>query len=124
MWQKRDVINNTPWIRSAIKENLIFFSIKFLFHFSIFQIAYRTAGNKFEGRLAELFLILSDDHAVPVEAEASDSHLPVGRGTKHRLEDDQMSTGSGSKRQDLVSSAEKKGAKSKASKSSQKKNSK
>ena len=88
----------------------------------IFQIAYRTASDKFPGKLAELFLVLADGHVLP--AEARGSHPPPVRGTKHRLEDDQMSTGSGSKRQDLVSSAEKKGAKSKASKSSHKKNNK
>ena len=74
--------------------------------------------------MAELFLVLADDLVVPVEAKASDSHVPTGRGTKHRLEDDQMSTGSGSNRQDLVSLAEKKGAKNKGSKPSQKKNNK
>ena len=70
------------------------------------QIAYRTAGNKFPGKLSELFLVLSDSHVLPKEAQDQQHHS--GRGTKHRLDDDQMSVQSGeTKRQDLASSAEK-----------------
>ena len=92
----------------------------FLGHIRYFQIAYRTASDKFPGKLAELFLVLTDGHVT--HDESGDSRPPPHRGTKHRMEDDQMSTGSGSKRQDLVPSAEKKGAKSKGSKFAQKKN--
>ena len=70
------------------------------------QIAYRTAGDKFPGKLSELFLVLSDSHVPPKEAQ--DSQQPSGRGTKHRLDDDAMSVKSvDSKRPDLASSAEK-----------------
>ena len=75
-----------------------------------FQIAYRTASNKFEGRLSELFLVLSDDYPTQLTEEGRDEAVgfqPVGRGQKHRLEDDQMSVESGTKRVDNVSSAEK-----------------
>ena len=76
--------------------------------FHSLQIAYRTAGDRFPGKLSELFLVLSDDHS----AEASSAPENVGfqtsgRGQKHQLEDDQMSTGSNSKRRDLAKSAEK-----------------
>ena len=69
------------------------------------QIAYRTASNKFVGKLAQLFLVLSDSHKA--SNEASDQP-PLGRGLKHRLDDDQMSVESvESKRPGLASSAEK-----------------
>ena len=71
-----------------------------------FQIAYRTASDRFPGRLSELFLVLSDDLPTVAADEAARSQ-PPGRGQKHRLEDDQMSTESGSKRKDLSASAEK-----------------
>ena len=71
-----------------------------------FQIAYKTAAHRFTGKLAELFLVLSDNQPVAAEAGAS-GFQPIGRGQKHHLDDDQMSTESGSKRKDQSSSAEK-----------------
>lgn len=56
--------------------------------------------------MAELFLVLSDSHVPPKEHTAT--HATSGRGMKHRMDDDQMSVQStGSKRQDVASSAEK-----------------
>ena len=56
--------------------------------------------------MAELFLVLSDSHVVPKEHSTRQPY--PNRGQKHRLDDDQMSVqSSGSKRQDLASSAEK-----------------
>ena len=69
------------------------------------QIAYRTASDKFPGKLSELFLILSDD--TPSFDDDSGEFRTQGRGQKHQRDDDQMSTESGSKRQDISSSAEK-----------------
>ena len=72
-----------------------------------FQIAYRTASDRFPGRMAELFLVLSDDLPAAALPEASSSQ-PLGRGQKHRLDDDQMSVeSSDSKRKDQSASAEK-----------------
>ena len=72
----------------------------------LFQIAYRTAGNKFPGKLSELFLVLSDDVPPPEDDKAG--YQTQGRGRKHQREDDQMSVESvTSKRQDVSSSAEK-----------------
>lgn len=52
--------------------------------------------------------MLSDDHPPPAPNTAESSGFQTsGRGQKHRLDDDQMSTGSNSKRQDLARSAEK-----------------
>ena len=83
----------------------------FIFQF-YFQIAYRTASGRFPGRLTELFLVLSDD--APSAAEPRDSwpeasnSQPLGRGQKHRLDEDQMSVESSeSKRKDQSASAEK-----------------
>ena len=78
-----------------------------------FQIAYRTASNKFPGKLRELFLVLSDDYVLPDRAEGQDPGFKlVGRGQKHRLDDDQMSVGSQeSKRHDAASFDEKNKAK-------------
>ena len=70
------------------------------------QIAYKTAAHRFTGKLAELFLVLSDNQPVAAEAGAS-GFQPIGRGQKHQLDDDQMSTESGSQRKDQSSSAEK-----------------
>ena len=57
----------------------------------MFQIAYRTASDKFPGKLSELFLVLSDNVSQQQsEAEGFESQ-PGGRGQKHRLEEDQMS---------------------------------
>ena len=80
------------------------------------QIAYRTASNKFVGKLAQLFLVLSDSHKA--SNEASDQP-PPGRGLKHRLDDDQMSVESTgeSKRPDVSTSAEKNKQKKQPSKS-------
>ena len=84
---------------------------------SVFQIAYRTAGTRFSGRLSELFLVLSDDHHIPQEpadgAGAFGSE-PLGRGQKHRLDDDQMSIESETKQKDQSTSAEKNKSKNKA----------
>ena len=76
-----------------------------------FQIAYRTAGNRFQGKLSELFLVLSDEYPAQLaqegQAEAA-GFQPSSRGQKHRLEDDQMSVQSvESKRLDTETSAEK-----------------
>ena len=50
---------------------------------------------------------------LPPQASANDGFQPQGRGHKHRLEDDQMSVESNSKRQDFSSSAEKNKTKNK-----------
>ena len=73
-----------------------------------FQIAYRTASDRFPGRLSELFLVLSDDLPTAATSEVASSQ-PLGRGHKHRLDDDQMSTESG---KDQSASAEKNKSKS------------
>ena len=80
-------------------------SSRFLYVF-IFQSAYRTASDKFKGKLAELFLVLSDSFVPQPEADGFESQRP-GRGQKHRLEEDRMSVESDSKRPDVTSSAEK-----------------
>ena len=76
---------------------MVVFYVSFIFCSGIkcflfvgFQIAYRTAANRFPRRLAELFLVLSDNLTVATEADAT-SFQPLGRGQKHRHEDDQMS---------------------------------
>ena len=79
--------------------------------FVCLQIAYKTASNRFQGKLSEIFLVLSDDYASQQRteegAEAS-GFQQVGRGQKHRLDEDQMSVHSvESKRLDTVPSAEK-----------------
>ena len=52
-------------------------------------------------------MVLSDDQPAMAQPEASGSQ-PLGRGQKHRLDDDQMSVeSSGSKRRDQSASAEK-----------------
>ena len=81
--------------------------------FAFFQIAYRIASDKFPGKLSELFLVLSDN--IPREPSAPEgSRAHAGRGHKHRLDEDQMSVGSGdSKRPDFSTSAEKTRNKSK-----------
>ena len=75
------------------------------------QIAYRTASNRFPGKLSEIFLVLSDDYSSRQSTEAgaeASGFQQVGRGQKHRLDDDQMSVQSvESKRLDTVPSAEK-----------------
>ena len=94
-----------------------FSSFLYPFPFFFFQVAYRTASDKFLGKLSELFLVLSDSYRVPPENDNFGSQ-PTGRGTKHRLDDDQMSVES-VKRPDVNTSAEKNKSKqaSKASKS-------
>ena len=77
----------------------------FNYAFLLLQIAYRTASNKFPGKLSELFLVLSDD-TPPFEDDRAEFQTQ-GRGRKHQRDDDQMSVESGSKRQDVSSSAEK-----------------
>ena len=74
----------------------------------LFQIAYRIASNKFPGKLSETFLVLSDD-AQPADDEGGEFQTQGrGRGQKYPRDEDQMSVEShGSKRQDVVSSAEK-----------------
>ena len=76
-----------------------------------FQIAYRTAGSRFPGKLSELFLVLSDDVSAVEDDRDRDEAKGFqarGRGQKHQLDDDQMSVrSSGSKRQDVTTSAEK-----------------
>lgn len=79
-----------------------------LFFVILSQIAYRTASNKFPGKLSELFLVLKDTPRGDAEAADPVAPHPSGRGLKHCLEEDQMSVQSGgSKRQDLTSSADK-----------------
>ena len=83
-----------------------------------FQIAYRTASDKFPGKLSELFLVLSDNlpPQLPEGADGFESQQP-GRGHKHRLDDDQMSVESSeSKRPDVTTSAEKNHSKNKPGK--------
>ena len=55
--------------------------------------------------------MLSDDLPTAANGEFASSQ-PLGRGQKHRLDDDQMSTESGSKRKDQSASAEKNKSKS------------
>ena len=94
------------WFVASLKL-VTYFLIEFFF--LSFQIAYRTASTRFPGKLSELFLVLSDDYPARAEAEAGAGaeFQTRGRGQKHRLEDDQMSVESHSKRPDHVSSAEK-----------------
>ena len=67
--------------------------------------------------MSELFLVLSDAGKVATEAAEGLTSQPLGRGHKHRLEDDQMSVQStGSKRQDISNSAEKNKGKNKSGK--------
>ena len=81
--------------------------------FPFFQIAYRTASNKFPGKLAELFLVLSDSHVLLDDGPGAAAGFS-GRGQKHRLDDDQMSVHSVEpKRPDVNTSAEKDKSKSK-----------
>ena len=93
-------------------ENFVFnlFCVLFglhLFLVSVFRIAYRLAGDKFVGKMSELFLVLSDS-AQPVSDDADGFQVqPPARGQKHRREDDQMSVESDSKRPDVSTSAEK-----------------
>ena len=76
---------------------------------SYFQIAYRTASNRFPNKLSELFLVLSDDYPAQLAQEGlSEAEGFQPRGQKHRLDDDQMSVQStGTKRPDNETSAEK-----------------
>lgn len=88
------------------------------FCFVVFQFAYRTASTKFPGKLAELFLVLSDDHPVPSDPAVgvgASGPISQSRSRKHRLDDDQMSVEStGSKRKDVSTSAEKNKSKNKS----------
>ena len=92
------------------------------FCFVVFQFAYRTASTKFPGKLAELFLVLSDDHPVPSDPAVgvgASGPISQSRSRKHRLDDDQMSVESTgeSKRPDVSTSAEKNKQKKQPSKS-------
>ena len=77
--------------------------------FLFFKIAYRTAADKFPGKLSELFLVLSDNAPPQTEVAGGFESHPAGRGQKHRLEDDdRMSVhSSDTKRPDVTTSAEK-----------------
>ena len=77
----------------------------FSFQFVPLQIAYRIARDQFNGRLQELFLVLSDDEPQPVNIEARRLSLdhprdprPSGSsrevGHKHRRDPDSMSVDS------------------------------
>ena len=72
----------------------------------LLQIDYRTAADKFKGKLAELFLVLSDSYCPQPDDDGFNSQRPA-RGQKHRLEEDRMSVESDSKRPDVTTSAEK-----------------
>ena len=93
---------------------MVFNQLIVLFPFCFSQFAYRTASNKFPGKLSELFLVLKDDHPV----HPDQLHGAGGaRARKHRLDDDQMSVESSeSKRPDVTTSAEKNRSKNKPGK--------